>query len=119
MALGTLRSAATFFGIHFATLAIMTIVVAIWIAAADSHRGNLLWNVQDVGPSAGYYGCLGLAIAAQSPGIRIASVIGIIAILAMRLWWSFLHLPEEGRVMSADIAHLIAFPLGLLSFRFS
>ncbi len=68
--------------------------------------------------SAGYYGCLGLAIAAISPGLRIGMVITILAVLTIRLSWSSLHLPEEGRVMSADIAHLIAFPLGLLAYRF-
>ncbi len=114
---GTRRSAATFFGVHFATLAIMIIGVAIWVAVSNTHRGNLLWNVQDVGPSAGYYGCLGLAIAGLSPAIRTPAMAGIASLLAVRLVWSFLHLPEEGRVLSADTTHLIAFPLGILAHR--
>ena len=33
----------------------------------------------------------------------------------VRLFWSTVHLPEQGRLMSADLAHVVAFGLGRLS----
>ena len=113
---GTVRAATAFVGIHLATLLLMSVGVASLYAMIETHRGSLLWEVKDVGPSAGYYGCLGLAIAGMSPGLRLSVIGAIMVVLMSRLAWSSFHLPENGHVMSADIAHLIAFPFGLLFF---
>ena len=113
---GTRRAATTFFGIHFATLLFIAVSIALPLSMLKTHFGELLFDARDVGPSAGYYGCLGLAVAGLSSRNRQASVVAILLILLLRLAWSTLHLPEEGRVMSADLAHLIAFPMGLLSY---
>jgi len=115
---GPLRAMATFFAVHLTTLAVMTLGVLVTSAISETHRGNLLWHVQDVGPSAGYYGCLGVAIVALAPPMRWPLVTAIVVVLCLRTTWSFIHLPEDGRVLSADIAHLIAFPLGIASFQF-
>jgi hypothetical protein len=106
----------TFVGTHLATLLLMSVGIATLFAMIETHRGSLLWEVKDVGPSAGYYGCLGLAIAGLSPGLRLSVFAAIMVVLMSRLAWSPFHLPENGHVMSADIAHLIAFPLGALLF---
>ncbi|QDS96512.1 hypothetical protein FF011L_53240 [Roseimaritima multifibrata] len=111
---GTTRSLATFFGIHITTLALMTIGVLAVNAMASTHRGQLLWHVQDVGPSAGYYGCIGLALAGLASPIRWPIIALILLVLIARATWSFIHLPEDGQMLSADFAHLIAFPLGML-----
>ena len=113
---GTLRAVTAFFGVHLATLVLMSVSIALLYAMAQTHRGSLLWEVKDVGPSAGYYGCLGFAIAGLSPGLRLSLVAAVASILLVRLAWSSIHLPEGGHVLSADIAHLIAFPMGLLLF---
>lgn len=105
---GSYRSAMTFFGVHLATLAVMTISVFAWNLTFQTHRGHLLWHVQDVGASAGYYGCLGLAVVGLASPFRWPLVIAIVFVLGMRATWSFMHLPEDGRMLSADIAHLIA-----------
>ncbi len=115
---GTTRSLTTFFGIHFATLAVMTITVFAASRIAETHRGDLLWHVQDVGPSAGYYGCLGVAIASLSAPVRWPAIAGIAAVLIVRVTWSSIHLPDDGRMLSADLAHLIALTLGIASFYF-
>jgi hypothetical protein len=111
---GTTRSITTFVGVHIAMLAVMTASVLIFNATAQTHRGYLLWRVQDVGPSAGYYGCLGLALAGLASQFRWPSIAAIALVLIARTVWSFVHLPEDGRMLSADLAHLIAFPLGML-----
>lgn len=114
---GTRVSSLTFFGVHFATLAVMLASVFVWLAASDSHRAGLLWDVQDVGPSAGYYGCLGLAMMSLPTTTRTALIVAIVTVLVGRAAWSWIHLPENGRMLSADLAHVIAFPLGLLVSR--
>ncbi|MDA9859463.1 hypothetical protein N9D23_15275, partial [Rubripirellula sp.] len=112
---GPLRATATFFAVHLTTLAMMTLGVLVASAISETHRGNLLWHVQDVGPSAGYYGCLGVAIVALASPMRWHLVTAIVVVLCLRTTWSFIHLPEDGRMLSADIAQLIAFPLGIAS----
>ncbi len=111
---GTPRSLLTFFGVHFATLAVMTIGVLGLNTITHTHRGYLLWHVQDVGPSAGYYGCLGLALAGLVSQSRWPIIVAIATVLIARAAWSFAHLPEDGRMLSASLAHLIAFALGML-----
>ena len=116
---GPLRAMGTFFAVHLTTLAVMTIGIMVANAISESHRGNLLWQVQDVGPSAGYYGCLGLGLVATASPMRWPLVTAIVVVLCLRATWSFIHLPEDGRMLSADIAHLIALPLGIALFEFA
>ncbi len=114
---GTRRALLTFFGVHLLTLLILGVGVALPLVLLGTHRGTLLFDAQDVGPSAGYYGCLGLAVAGLPGRKRKKIVFAVLAVLLLRLVWSTAHIPEEGRTMSADLAHLTAFPLGLLCYR--
>ena len=113
---GFTRTLTTFFGVHVVTL----VVIATGITIATQLQiswGETLYNVMDVGPSAGYYGCLGLVIGSRKPTVRRLALIVIMGVLAARLAWSAFYLPENGRMLSADVAHAIAFPLGLYSAR--
>ena len=112
---GTPRALTTFFGVHFVTLAVMAMGVIVAGTIGETLRGQLLWHVLDVGPSAGYYGCLGFAIAGLASQQRMPIIIALVTVLLLRATWSFIHLPEDGRVLSADLAHLIALPLGIAS----
>lgn len=114
-AFGTRGAALTFFGVHLATLLIMAVVVAWSLSWLETEHGRLLLDARDVGPSAGYYGCLGLVVASLSPSKRRAIAAGILLLLVVRLVWSTIQLSAEGREMSADVAHLIAFPLGFVA----
>lgn len=114
---GTRRALLTFFGIHLATLLLSAIAIAVPLSWLETHRGELLFDACDVGPSAGYYGCLGLVIAGLGSRLRNIIVAAVTLTLFLRLGWSTMHLSEEGRMMSADLAHLVAFPVGLLSHR--
>lgn len=106
-----------FLGIHAATLLMMSAGISMSHRLVETHRGNLLWYTSDVGPSAGYYGCLGIAIASQEAWAASVCILAIFVLLVTRLVWSSYHILADGRAMSADIAHLIAFPLGLLAWR--
>jgi hypothetical protein len=76
-------------------------------------RGDLLYSVRDVGPSAGYYGCLGFALANTSSR-RATTVGGVALLLILRLASSGYHLPNAGHILAADLAHVVAFPIGAL-----
>jgi hypothetical protein len=74
----------------------------------------LFW-VRDVGPSAGYFGCLGLACARLSFPWRWVST-GIVIVLLFGAFFFPASSSEVGFVkISADFAHLLAFPLGFAS----
>lgn len=110
---GTWRAAAAFWGIHLATLLIQSVLLAIPLHHFDLWWGKLLATEHDVGPSAGYYGCLGLICQKQNPSRRLwlLSVIG--GILLARVIWSALSPAGRQASLGPDIAHLIAFPLGV------
>ena len=110
---GTWRTGMAFWGIHLATLLIQSLLLAISARHLDVLWIKLLQIEHDVGPSAGYYGCLGLVCQKQSEPRRrwLLAIVG--GILIARLIWSALA-PHTGHsLLAADIAHLIAFPLGV------
>ena len=76
-------------------------------------HGELLWLAADVGPSAGYNGCLGLAIATIVGDRRAYVVTFVLSALFLQFFWATIRVPEQGHLMSSNLAHLIAFPLGL------
>ena len=113
---GTRRAAVTFWGVHLATLLIESLV-ALPLHRLGFSLGTALVFARDVGPSAGYFGSLGLTLARwPKRGSRlIASGILLALIVATALP------PPAGNTvvikLTADLAHLIAFPLGWLSGR--
>jgi hypothetical protein len=111
---GTWKAILAFWGIHLATLLVQSLLLAIPIHHLDLWWVKLLTVEHDVGPSAGYYGCLGVACHKQSPKHRtwLLSVIG--GILIARAVWSAMSPPAGRSTLSSDLAHLIAFPLGVL-----
>lgn len=110
---GTWRTMLTFWGIHLATLLIQSLLLAIPAPRLDLLWLNLLQTEHDVGPSAGYYGCLGLVCQKQSEPSRhrLLAIIG--GILLARLIWAALAPHDRHSPLAADMAHLIAFPLGV------
>ena len=110
---GTWRTVLAFWGIHLATLLIQSLLLAISARHLDVLWIKLLQIEHDVGPSAGYYGCLGL-VCQKQPEPRRRWLLAIVGgILLARLIWSALA-PQTGpSTRAADIAHLIAFPLGV------
>ncbi len=114
---GTSRALLTFFSVHFATLLVLACIVLSVLALGPTFPGDLLLHARDVGPSAGYYGCLGLAITSWKPFLRAPIISIVLILLILRAACSFAVLPEHVQVLEADLAHLIAFPLGIASSR--
>ena len=79
-----------------------TVVVIVW--------GTVLATECDVGASAGYYGCLGGVIASLPTDRRPTASALVMMFLLGRLWLSV----GNGWSMTSDIAHLIAFRLGMI-----
>jgi hypothetical protein len=75
---------------------------------------STLYSLHDVGPSAGYYGCLSRAIVASKVPIRRMWTIGLFAVLTVRTLVSFFQMPDSQIRLSADVVHLIAACVGVI-----
>ncbi|MCB0098744.1 MAG: hypothetical protein KDE46_23580 [Caldilineaceae bacterium] len=112
---GTRRTFLLFWGAHLLTLLLLALVAA---PLNQLNIGGIALDatVRDVGPSAGYMACLGLAIATfPHPWHRIVALCVLAALVAM------LFIPPQADLdptvkLFADLAHLIAFPLGWGSY---
>ncbi|MCB9156996.1 MAG: hypothetical protein H6645_07755 [Caldilineaceae bacterium] len=112
---GTRRTFFLFWGAHLFTLLLLA------LAAAPLNQLNiggfaLDATVRDVGPSAGYMACLGLAIATfPHPWHRIGALCVLVALIVMLFVSPQADLDPTVKLF-ADLAHLIAFPLGWASY---
>lgn len=115
---GWRRALATFWGVHLATLLFESWLLASPLGRWFGAEAHDLAEGRDVGPSAGYFGSLGLA-AGRLPGRWrwIGGVAGL-GVLAAALFLP----PRSGESRAvkrfADLAHLLAFPLGWASASF-
>jgi len=108
------RAALTFWGVHFSTLLIESLVITLPLHLAGTTIGSLVAISRDVGPSAGYFGALGLVCAHLKYPWNLIS--GGVIFVALDI--ALLHISGNnslGLEVSADIAHVIAFPLGWYS----
>ncbi|KAF0208086.1 MAG: hypothetical protein FD171_1243 [Actinobacteria bacterium] len=114
---GSLRTALTFWGVHLATLLIESFLVALPLHLSGDPLGTALVAARDVGPSAGYFGCLGLVLVSLpvTKRVRLALLGATFSALVLALIIPLGALVEEVRELSANIAHMIALPLGALS----
>lgn len=113
---GSRRAAMTFWGVHLCTLMFEALVIAMPMHWAGTTIGSLIALTRDVGPSAGYFGALGLVSAHLKSPWNLVS--GGVIFLALEI--ALLHVSGNnilGMEVSADIAHIIAFPLGWYSSR--
>ncbi len=112
---GTLHTILTFWGVHLLTLAIQSLLIVWPMHLFGFNITTALLLARDVGPSAGYFACFGLALYyIMKPWNWIISLI-IFASLAVSFTQSLTSRPISILELSADMAHLIAFPLGWLS----
>ncbi len=93
----------------------MFLGVALWTSYSPSRTSRLIWNARDVGPSAGYYGCLGHAFSTMDTALTTTTFIACLSILAIRLIHSIRQNFDDAHIVSADFAHLLALPLGFLA----
>ena len=112
---GTLRAALTFWGIHATTLIVLSFFIIFPLHKLKTTVGKELALVKDVGPSAGYFGCLGFMTRPfPFPWPWLAAFL----VLAGLLIYSFVppRRDESFQVKRhADWAHIIAFVLGVVA----
>lgn len=109
---GTWQTAKLFFTSHLAVLVSLSLLVLVGARHFHWDLAVQLVESRDVGPSAGYYGCLGAVLTMLPRKAAVASMVGITFILVARLIVSLGRLPDDPSVVSADMAHLVALPLG-------
>jgi hypothetical protein len=108
---GTWKTLFTFIGVHLLTLVLEALLIGLAQPLNNEQALALFW-VRDVGPSAGYFGCLGLACASLPHPWRWLSAGVVMALLI-----GGLIVPISGNALdltslSANFAHLLAFPMG-------
>jgi len=110
------RAALTFWGFHLATLLMESLFIVLPLHQTGAALGAALLVAHDVGPSAGYFGCLGLACA-RFPNRHGAGLAGLLILAGSGLaLFQLSGVGQDATVkLSADLAHLIAFPLGWLA----
>ncbi|OGO31681.1 MAG: hypothetical protein A2Z16_10080 [Chloroflexi bacterium RBG_16_54_18] len=114
---GTLATGLVFWGVHLLTLIILSLIIALPLHWIGFTTGTLIVLSRDVGPSAGYFGVLGLdAAGLKSPWRWITGGLFLSGFAAALLMLS--GKTPSGIALSASLAHLIAFPLGWMSNRF-
>ena len=112
---GWKQTAATFWGVHLFSLVLFSLIMAI-MAHQFRYIGLEASEIaRDVGPSAGYFACLGLVSARiRHPWNWVSAGVLFLFFLAS----VFIPAPaSDGAAIkfSADMVHLIAFPTGWAS----
>jgi len=109
---GTRRAALLFSASHVLTLLIIAPVVGQGLPIWHPTLAKLLHSTRDVGPSAGYFGCLALLCSDLPARAKRVAGIAIETILCIVLARSVTHAGVRPADTSAALAHAIAFPLG-------
>jgi hypothetical protein len=111
---GWRRTATTFWGVHLLALILLSVVMSL---AAHQLRNIGLEASElerDVGPSAGYFACLGLVSAMLKRPWNLVSG-SILLLVFVAILFTPAAIGESAKLkLSADLAHLLAFPLGWL-----
>jgi hypothetical protein len=112
---GSKRAGITFWGIHVLTLVLLSLIISLALHQLRDFGLAASRIERDVGPSAGYFACLGLVSAQLKRPWNWVSGIVLFSMFAVALF-----LPagagENAEIkFSADFAHLLAFPLGWFS----
>ena len=112
---GSVRAALTFWGVHLVTLMLESLLFLLPLHQLGFTQARTLFFSRDVGPSAGYMGSLGLITTFLPNPWRWMTLCAILISLIVALFLP----PRAGESstvkLAADLAHLIAFPLGWTS----
>ncbi len=114
---GWKRTAATFWGVHLLSLILLSLIISVAADQLVNIGLEAAEMARDVGPSAGYFACLGLVSSRlKHPWQWITG-----GALLLVFFVTLILPPGTGQnasvKFSADLAHLLAFPLGWLSGR--
>ena len=112
---GTLRTVFVFWLVHVLTLVVMAVVVAPSLAAIENALGRNTVIIDAVGPSAGYYGCLGVFVATlRDVGWRRLGATAISLVLIVQGAGSLADSGVHAPVLQSVLAHAIAVAIGFL-----
>ena len=114
---GSLRTSLVFWGSHVCTLVLLAIFVGYALRSWHPPLAEWLHSARDVGPSAGYFGCLALWCRTWPAALRRLAVPTIVFGLAAALAWTLLNSDASSASVAAALAHVIAFPVGWLLSR--
>ena len=110
---GSLRTGLAFWGSHIVTLALSWILLGSLDLAGDA-AARLLYIAHDVGPSAGYVGCLGYLLASLGSKARSTALAVGVVVLSGMLAINLGSLESDPSGVSAALSHLIALPVGFM-----
>ena len=114
---GWRRTAATFWGVHLLALVLLSLIVSLSLHQLSAFGFEVSEVERDVGPSAGYFACLGLVSARLKHPWHLVSG-GILFAIFVTALFTPASVGESVQIkFSADLAHLLAFPLGWLTGR--
>lgn len=116
---GSKHALYTFWGVHLSTLLAEGILIGPLLHRFVFNGDSLLLLARDVGPSAGYFGALGLAVAALPCPRRWRGILAIAIFMGLLVTvFQPPHQGEDGTLkLLADVAHVLAFPLGVTAWR--
>ena len=112
---GWKRTAATFWGVHLLALVLLSLIVSLTEHELRSIGLEAGLLARDVGPSAGYFACLGLVSAQVKRPWNLTSGAILFAMFVVILFLPAAAGESAQLKFSADLAHMLAFPLGWLS----
>lgn len=75
---------------------------------------STLYSLHDVGPSAGYYGCLSRTILASNLRNQKTWIICLFALLGVRTLVSLVQMPSSQITLSADLVHVVSASVGVV-----
>lgn len=112
---GWKRAAATFWGVHLLSLALLSLIVSLSVHQLRAFGLEASVVARDVGPSAGYFACLGLISAQLKHPWNWVSGGVLFAFFVIALFMPAATGESAQLKFSADLAHMLAFPLGWFS----
>jgi hypothetical protein len=112
---GWKRLAATFWGVHLLALVLLSLIISLGIHQLRDLGLEAAEIARDVGPSAGYFACLGLVSAQlKRPWNWVSG--GLLFVMFVIVLFIPAAAGENAQIkFSADLAHTLAFPLGWFS----
>jgi hypothetical protein len=112
---GSWRATVAFWGVHLVTLVLESLMFLLPLRQLGFIQARALFFSRDVGPSAGYMGSLGFITTFLPKPWRWAAFAAIMLFLIVSLFLP----PRPGETqavkLSANMAHLLAFPLGWIT----
>lgn len=110
---GSLKAATAFWGAHLITLGLSWALLVPLHLSGDP-MGRLLFVARDVGPSAGFMGCLGYMLFGLKGKAGPLSLAFGVVVLSGVLLMSLKTVASEPAEVSAALSHLLALPVGFV-----